>query len=88
MPAYALYMDALTAAMGLADPTTAGMRAHRETFESVGEVAAWVADLGAAWETERRRVRIKVTDDDALAGYVAHHRPAGQAKGEPRQPPP
>jgi uncharacterized protein YndB with AHSA1/START domain len=65
--AYALYTEALTAAMGLADPTAAGMRAHRESFESVGEVACWVADLAAAWEAEQLRVRVKVTDDDALA---------------------
>jgi hypothetical protein len=67
LPAYALYTDALTGAMGLADPATAGMREHRETFESVGEVAGWVSDLGAAWAAEQRRVRTKVTDADALA---------------------
>jgi len=67
VPAYALYTDTLVRAMGLADPTAAGMRAYRESFESVGEVAGWVTDLGAAWEAERRRVRTKVTDDEALA---------------------
>jgi uncharacterized protein YndB with AHSA1/START domain len=66
LPAYALYTGALTGAMGLDDPATAGMRAHRETFESVGEVAGWVSDLGAAWEAEQQRVRTKVTDDDAF----------------------
>jgi hypothetical protein len=53
--------------MGLDDPTAAGMREHRESFEAVGEVIGWVTDLGAAWEDERRRVRRKVTDEDALA---------------------
>ena len=67
VPAYVLYTDALVRAMGLEDPAAAGMHAHRETFESVGEVAGWVTDLGAAWEAEQRRVRTKVTDDDALA---------------------
>jgi hypothetical protein len=67
LPAYALYTSALVGAMGLEDPAAAGMRAYRETFESVGEVAGWVTDLGAAWETERQRVRTKVTDGDALA---------------------
>ena len=67
VPAYALYTDALVGAMGLDDPVAAGMHAYRETFESVGEVAGWVTDLGAAWEAEQRRVRTKVTDDDALA---------------------
>jgi len=67
MQAYALYTDTLARAMGLDDPVGAGMHAYRETFESVGEVAGWVSDLGAAWEAERRRLRTKVTDDDALA---------------------
>jgi hypothetical protein len=31
-----LYTDALIRAMGLRDPASAGMREHRETFESVG----------------------------------------------------
>jgi hypothetical protein len=66
VPAYALYTDALVGVMGLGDPATAGMREFRETFESVGEVAGWVTDLGAAWEAEQRRVRTKVTDDEAL----------------------
>ena len=67
MPAYVLYTDALVRAMGLADPPAAGMREYRESFESVGEVAGWVTDLGAAWEEERRRERTKISDDDALA---------------------
>jgi Protein of unknown function (DUF2652) len=67
LSAYALYTDALVQAMGLRDPAAAGMRAHREMFESVGEVAGWVSDLGSAWEIERRRHRTKVSDDDALA---------------------
>ena len=67
VPAYALYTDTLVGAMGLADPATAGMRAYRESFESVGEVAGWVTDLRAAWEAEQRRGRTKVIDKDALA---------------------
>jgi len=67
MSAYVLYTDALVHAMGLDDPAAAGMQAHLETFESVGKVAGWVTDLGAAWEQERRRERTKVTDEDALA---------------------
>jgi len=66
VPAYALYTDTLVGAMGLADPATAGMRAYRESFESVGEVAGWVTDLRAAWEAEQRRGRTKVTEDDAF----------------------
>jgi len=65
--AYALYTDALIRAMGFDDPAAAGLREHRESFESVGEVVGWVSDLGAAWQEERQRERIKVSDDDALA---------------------
>jgi hypothetical protein len=43
------------------------MREHRETFESVGEVTGWVADLAVAWDEQRHRERTKVTDEDALA---------------------
>lgn len=66
LPAYALYTDALTAAMRLDDPAAAGMREHRETFESVGEVAGWVTDLAAAWQEAQQQGRRKVTDETAL----------------------
>jgi hypothetical protein len=66
VPAYALYTDALVRAMRLEDPGAAGLEGHRETFESVGEIGAWVADLGASWEAEQQRARTKVTDSDAL----------------------
>ena len=67
LSAYVLYTEALVRAMGLGDPAAAGLREHRESFESVGEEVGWVTDLGAAWEEERRRERTKVGDDDALA---------------------
>ena len=55
LSAYALYTDALVQAMGLRDPAAAGMRAHRESFESVGEIAGWVSDLGSAWRERLKR---------------------------------
>jgi hypothetical protein len=67
LSAYALYTDPLVRAMGLDDPAAAGLREHHETFESVGEVTGWVADLGVAWEDQRLRERTKVVDGDALA---------------------
>jgi len=67
LSAYVLYTDALVRAMGFDDPPAAGLREHRESFESVGEVVGWVTDLGAAWEEERQRQRIKISDDEALA---------------------
>lgn len=65
--AYALYTDALVRAVGLDDPSMAGMNEHRDTFESVGEVIGWVTDLGASWDEQRRQERTKITDKDALA---------------------
>jgi Protein of unknown function (DUF2652) len=73
MPAYALYTDALVRAMGLDDPAAAGMRAYRETFESVGEVAGGVTDLGAAWEAE----------PDVSAGTARHLSAPMAAAGGP-----
>ena len=89
MPAYVLYTDALVRAMGLDDPAAAGMREHRETFESVGEVAGWVTDLGAAWEAEQRRERTKV--DRRRCARRDHHPGGGPARhplgvGPPRRP--
>ena len=57
--AYALYTAACVGAMGI-DPAALRMREHREAFEGVGEVTAWVDDLAARWtaDQERRRVRI------------------------------
>jgi len=66
MAAYALYTESLARLMGLDDPARAGMRQHRETFESVGKVTGWVSDLGAAWRVEQQRDRTRVTDEDAL----------------------
>jgi len=63
--AYALYTEALLAAMGIRDPAADGLIAHRETYETIGETVAWVADLDAAWEAQRERDRVLVAEDDA-----------------------
>lgn len=65
--AYVLYTDAIVRAMGLDDPPAAGLHEHRESIESVGDVVGWVTDLGAAWEVEQRRERMKISDNDALS---------------------
>ena len=69
--AYALYTDACVAAMGLTDPAAAGMVPHREEFEGVGEIGAWVVDLGAAWAAELARARIAIERADAAVVYDA-----------------
>ena len=67
--AYALYTDACVAAMGLPDPHAAGMVAHRETFDGVGEIGGWVVDLHAAFTAELARSRIVVDKKGALRVY-------------------
>ncbi len=67
--AYALYTDACVAAMGLTDPHAAGMVAHRETFDGVGEIGGWVVDLHAAFTAELARSRIVVDKKGALRVY-------------------
>jgi uncharacterized protein YndB with AHSA1/START domain len=69
--AYALYSDACLAAMSLADPGTAGLVEHRESFEGVGEIGGWVRDLQAAWDEELRRATVVVTPADAVRTYEA-----------------
>jgi uncharacterized protein YndB with AHSA1/START domain len=69
--AYALYSDACVAAMGLADPTGAGLIAHRGAYEGVGEVAAWVRDLEAAWQAELAQTRVFVEAADAISSVEA-----------------
>ena len=64
--AYVIYTDTLARVMGLEDPAAAGMKQHRESFESVGEVGGWVTDLQAAWDAEQLRGRTRVTAEEAL----------------------
>jgi uncharacterized protein YndB with AHSA1/START domain len=67
--AYALYSEASLAATGLEDPHAAGLIAHRETYEFLGELTVWVRDLHAAWNQEQDRTRVFVEPEQALATY-------------------
>ncbi|HEY7970264.1 MAG TPA: DUF2652 domain-containing protein [Candidatus Limnocylindrales bacterium] len=67
--AYAMYTAACVAAMGLDDPAAAGLVGHREDFEGVGEVVAWLRDLQAAWAEELGRVGNVVDRTDAARVY-------------------
>lgn len=69
--AYALYTVACLAAMGMDDPSRAGMVRHDEVFEDLGEIGAWVVDLQSAWAAELERSRIVVEVEDALAVHEA-----------------
>ena len=70
LPAYVLYSQAMTDSMNLRDPIGSGMREHRETYETVGEVVGWVTDLGAAWAAARERERIFIAEDEAFASIT------------------
>jgi uncharacterized protein YndB with AHSA1/START domain len=64
--AYALYSEAAVAAMGLEDPAAAGLVAHRQTYDGVGEIGGWVRDLEAAWQAESERTRVFVDATEAI----------------------
>ncbi len=64
--AYALYTDACLRVAGV-DPATLGLTEHRETYDHIGEVVGWVADLGAAWTAELERTRVVVEPASAIA---------------------
>jgi hypothetical protein len=67
--AYAMYSEACTTAMGLDDPASAGLTAHREAYEGVGEITGWIRDLQAAWAAEQDRTRKVVAPKDSAATF-------------------
>ena len=66
-PAYAMYSRACMTAMGV-DPVALGMARYVDTDDDLGEVEAFVQDLGVAWAAEQQLRRTIVSDKDA--GYV------------------
>jgi hypothetical protein len=71
---YALYTDAVIAAMGL-DPARLRMRRQAEKVEGIGPVAGWVQDLHEPWAEERERRRVKVSREEAV-GVSSYEVPA------------
>jgi uncharacterized protein YndB with AHSA1/START domain len=67
---YALFTAPCVAAMNV-DPATLAMREHRETYEHIGEVLAYVHDLEARWKDERARRRVIVEAKDAEIVFEA-----------------
>lgn len=61
---YALFTAACIAAAGV-DAAALGMRPHRETYEHIGEVPAYVHDLEARWKHEQEHRRVIVTAKNA-----------------------
>ncbi len=66
LPAYALYTEACTTAMGLADPGGTGLVRHVETIEHIGEVTTWVRDLEGAWQAQLQRKRLRITEAETF----------------------
>jgi uncharacterized protein YndB with AHSA1/START domain/class 3 adenylate cyclase len=65
--AYALYTEDCLRAAGVDDPAALGLVAHSEEYDHLGEVTAWVADLGTAWAAEQGRTRVLVEATKAVA---------------------
>lgn len=63
--AYALFSQQCVDAMDL-DVSELGMTATTETYESVGEIPAWVHDLRRRWEEEESRTRVRVDASQAF----------------------
>jgi uncharacterized protein YndB with AHSA1/START domain len=62
---YALFTQTGVERFGL-DPSAIGWSEHRETYDDVGEVAAWLFDLEARWEEEQKRRRVYLAPGEAL----------------------
>ncbi len=63
--AYALITQSCIDASDL-EPAALGMREHSETYERIGEVTAWVHDLGRRWQEEEARGRVRVSEEEAF----------------------
>jgi uncharacterized protein YndB with AHSA1/START domain len=63
--AYALYTEGCLRAAGV-DPLSVGLVEHRETYDHIGEVVGWVADLDAAWSASQDRTRVVVAPPAAM----------------------
>jgi Protein of unknown function (DUF2652)/Polyketide cyclase / dehydrase and lipid transport len=61
---YALMTEACVEGLGL-DPDALGMREHRETYDDVGGVRAFVLDLEARYTEENERRRVVVASGEA-----------------------
>ena len=69
--AYALISQSCIDAADI-DPAALGMREHRETYDHIGDVPAWVHDLERRWQEEEVRARVFVTPEEAFVTVTAH----------------
>jgi hypothetical protein len=63
--AYALYTAAAIEALKIAGFSD-GMKPHREAYEHIGEVRAFVQDLNGVWKREREQLRFEIRPQDTL----------------------
>jgi uncharacterized protein YndB with AHSA1/START domain len=67
---YVLLTDALLGASRL-DPQPLGLAEHRQSYEGIGEVVAWVHDLESRWRREQELRRVRVTTKDQFDAIEA-----------------
>jgi hypothetical protein len=65
MSAYALISQRCVDASDL-DPAALGMRHHTETYDRIGDVAAWAHDLERRWQEEEARGRVRVSPAESI----------------------
>jgi uncharacterized protein YndB with AHSA1/START domain len=65
MSAYALFSQHCADAATL-DPHALGMQPHVESYEGIGEIAAWAHDLERRWGEEDMRARVRVEPDASI----------------------
>ncbi|MGH8959317.1 MAG: DUF2652 domain-containing protein [Acidimicrobiia bacterium] len=67
---YTFLSEACIIALRL-DPPALGMKAHREEYEDVGDVAGYVVDMSRRWRLEQERTRVFVSSQEAQFEFVA-----------------
>ena len=65
MAAYALISQQCISVTDI-DPAALGMQPHTETYDSIGEVAAWAHDLEERWQEEEARRRVIVSVNESI----------------------
>lgn len=67
---YSLLTQSCVDELGL-DPVVLEMREHRESYDDVGEVVAYIQDLDVAWQRVQERQRVFVVPADAQFEFSA-----------------
>lgn len=65
MAAYALISQQCVDVTDI-DPAALGLQPQTETYEGIGEVAAWAHDLEQRWQEEESRQQVIVSRDESI----------------------